>query len=253
MTSFATALQQDSAYLVRLGDRVRAWRAEQAMTRKMLSSASGISERYIAQLESGQGNISILLLRKLARAMNMPLERLLADDPRAPRSERIALIGLRGAGKSTLGARLARLLHLPFVELDKEVEREAGAKLEEVFALYGQDAYRRFERRALERIIRQHERVVIATGGSLVTNPETYAILQQNCISLWLRASPEEHMSRVIAQGDLRPFKGRLAALSEINQLLADRESLYAKADAVVETSGKSVKQSLQQVKRLLA
>jgi XRE family aerobic/anaerobic benzoate catabolism transcriptional regulator len=253
MNAPLSPLQQDSAYLVRLGERVRSWRAEQSVTRKMLAQTSGISERYIAQLESGQGNISILLLRRLARAMHMPVESLVADDQRAPRSERIALVGLRGAGKSTLGERLARLLHLPFVELDREVEKEAGTKLGEVFAMYGQEAFRRFERRALERVLNQHERAVIATGGSLVTDPQTYEMLLRRCICLWLRASPEEHMSRVIAQGDMRPFKGRSAALQEIRQLLKDREALYSRADAAVETSGKSVKQSLQQLKRLLA
>ena len=253
MNAPLTPIQQDSAYLVRLGERVRCWRTEQGMTRRALSEASGISERYIAQMEVGQGNFSILLLRKLARAMRIPMETLVADDQRPPRSERVALIGLRGAGKSTLGERLARLLHTPFVELDKEVEKEAGAKIGEVFAIYGQEAYRRFERRALERVLAAHSRAVIATGGSLVTEGETFELLLQHCMCLWLKASPEEHMSRVMAQGDMRPFKGHSAALLEIRKLLKDREPLYSRADAVVETSGKTVKQSLQQMKRLLA
>jgi XRE family aerobic/anaerobic benzoate catabolism transcriptional regulator len=253
ITPSLTPLQQDSAYLVRLGERVRSWRTGQAITRKALSKACSISERYIAQLESGQGNISILLLRKLARAMSMPLETLVADDQSAPRSERIALIGLRGAGKSTLGERLARLLQLPFFELDKEVEKEAGTKLADVIAIQGPEAFRRFERRALERILEGNSRAVISTGGSIVTEPRTYELLLQECVCVWLRASPEEHMSRVIAQGDMRPFKGRFAALQEIRQLLKDREPLYARADAALETSGKTVNQSLQQMRRLLA
>ncbi len=223
------------------------------MTRRVLAEASGVSERYLAQLESGQGNISVLLLRKVARAMGVAVDRLVRDDEGAPRAERIALIGLRGAGKSTLGEKLARSLDIPFVELDKEVEKEAGAKLGEVFAMYGQDAFRRFERRALERVLNQHERAVIATGGSLVTDPSTYQLLLERCVCIWLKASPEEHMSRVIAQGDMRPFKGRSAALGEIKKLLEDREKLYARADAAVETSGKSVRQSLEQMKRALA
>jgi XRE family transcriptional regulator, aerobic/anaerobic benzoate catabolism transcriptional regulator len=249
----APAADPESAYLSRLGERVRAWRTDNGMTRKALSAASGVSERYLAQLESGQGNISVLLLRKVARAMGVAVDRLVREEEPAPRAERIALIGLRGAGKSTLGAKLARSLDIPFVELDKEVEKEAGAKLGEVFAMYGQDAFRRFERRALERVLNQHERSVIAAGGSLVTDPGTYELLREHCLCVWLKTSPEEHMSRVIAQGDMRPFKGRSAALGEIKRLLEDREKLYARADATVETSGKSVKQSLEQVKRALA
>ena len=253
MNAPLTPEQQESAFLSRLGERVRAWRAENGTTRKALSAASGVSERYLAQLESGQGNISVLRLRKVARAMGVAVDRLVREEQRAPRAERIALIGLRGAGKSTLGEKLARSLDVPFVELDKEVEKEAGAKLGEVFALYGQDAFRRFERRALERVLGQHERAVIATGGGLVTDPATYELLLERCVCVWLKASPEEHMSRVIAQGDMRPFKGRSAALGEIKKLLQDREKLYARADAAVETSGKSVRQSLEQMKRALA
>jgi XRE family aerobic/anaerobic benzoate catabolism transcriptional regulator len=252
--------QQDAAYLARLGERVRAWRGEHGMTRKALSEASGVSERYLAQLECGQGNMSVLLLRKVARAMGVAVDRLVAEEERSPRSERIALVGLRGAGKSTLGERLAKARAAPFVELDKEVEKEAGAKLGEVFAMYGQDAFRRFERRALERVLAEHPRAVIATGGSLVTDPDTYQLLLQSCVCVWLKASPEEHMSRVIAQGDMRPFtgreakvQGRPAALVEIKNLLKDREALYARADAAVETSGRTVKQSLEQIKRVLA
>jgi XRE family aerobic/anaerobic benzoate catabolism transcriptional regulator len=247
------AIDEDSGYLLRLGERVRTWRAKWSMSRQKLAKASGISQRYIAKLESGQGNFSILMLRKLARAMRMSVESLVADDQQRPRSERIALVGLRGAGKSTLGARLAKQLDVPFVELDREVEKEAGVKLGEVFAIYGHDVFRRFERRALEHVLAEYPRAVIAAGGSLVTDPQTYDMLLQHCVCVWLKASPEEHMSRVIAQGDMRPFKGHSAALQEIRTLLRDREPLYARADAVVGTSGKSIKDSLQQVKRLLA
>jgi XRE family aerobic/anaerobic benzoate catabolism transcriptional regulator len=253
MNAPLTQEQQEAAYLSRLGERVRAWRTDHGMTRKALSESSGVSERYLAQLESGQGNISVLLLRKVARAIGAPVERLLRDDERAPRSARIALIGLRGAGKSTLGAKLAQSLGVPFVELDREIEKDAGAKLGEMFAMYGQDALRRFERRALERVLNQHERAVIATGGSLVTDPATYELLRESCLCVWLKASPDEHMSRVIAQGDMRPFKGRSAAKDEIRKLLADRDRLYARADVTIETSGKTVKQSMEQMKRALS
>ena len=142
---------------------------------------------------------------------------------------------------------------MPFVELDREVEREAGSDLGAVFSIYGQDAYRRFERRALERVLRQHDRAVIATGGSLVTDHDNYDLLRERCYCVWLKASPEEHMSRVISQGDMRPFKGRSAALDEIRRLLADRDRLYARADAVVDTSGKPVRQSLAQLRTLVS
>ncbi len=244
---------QENVYLARLGERVRAWRTEHGMTRKTLAGVSGVSERYLAQLEAGRGNISVLLLRKVARAMGVAVEHLVKeDDDTAQRRERIALIGLRGAGKSTLGRKMAQALGVPFVELDREVEREAGADLGEVFAMYGYDAFRRFERRALERVLNQHERAVIAAGGSLVTDPANYELLLERCLCVWLKASPEEHMARVIAQGDMRPFKGRSAALDEIRKLLADRDRLYARASIVVETSGKTVKQSLHEIRKAL-
>jgi XRE family aerobic/anaerobic benzoate catabolism transcriptional regulator len=249
MNAPISSAQQEAAYLARLGERVRAWRAAHGTTRKALAGASGVSERYLAQLESGQGNISVLLLRKLALAMNVAVESLLREESGAEAGRRrIALLGLRGAGKSTLGARLAASLGVPFVELDHEVEREAGAKLDEVFAMYGQDAFRRFERRALERVLRTHEAAVIATGGSLVTDPDTYRILRDSCRTVWLKAKPEEHMNRVIAQGDLRPFKGRKTALDEIRQLLAQRDRLYASADVTVDTSGKNFRNLLQEL-----
>ena len=243
--------QQEQAFLARLGERVRAWRTEHGMTRKQLSVASGVSERYLAQLEAGQGNMSVLLLRKVARAMGVSVERLVREDNGEQRP--IALLGLRGAGKSTLGAKLAQSLNLPFVELDREVEKEAGAPLGEVFAMYGQDAFRRFERRALERVLGEHPQAVIATGGSLVTDPGTYELLLERCRSIWLKAAPQEHMARVIAQGDMRPFKGRSAALDEIRKLLDDRDRLYGRANAVVDTSGKTVRQSLADLRRVIA
>jgi XRE family aerobic/anaerobic benzoate catabolism transcriptional regulator len=241
---------QDAAYLSHLGARVREWRAAHGMTRRHLAGASGISERYLAQLEGGAGNISILLLRKVAHAMGVPVESLVREA--AAEARPIALVGLRGAGKSTLGAKLADALHLPFVELDREVEKEAGAALGEVFSMYGQDAFRRFERRALERVLSAPERMVIAAGGSLVTDPGTYELLLERCCCVWLKASPEEHMSRVVAQGDMRPFKGRNAALEEIRKLLADRNRLYARAELALDTSGKTPKAALAELKELV-
>jgi XRE family aerobic/anaerobic benzoate catabolism transcriptional regulator len=248
MNTPLTSDTQDKLYLGRLGERCRAWRNGQGMTRKALAEASGVSERYLAQLEAGLGNISVLLLRRVARAMSVPVEHLVREDA-AARAARIALVGLRGAGKSTLGEKLAQALGVPFVELDREVEKEAGTLLAEIFALYGQDAFRR---RALERVLNENDRAVIATGGSLVTDPSSYELLLERCFCVWLKASPQEHMSRVMAQGDMRPFKGRSAALDEIRKLLAERERLYARAPLALDTSGKTVRQTLQELRKAL-
>lgn len=275
----------EAAYLAQLGERVRGWRAQHGVTRKSLALASGVSERYLAQLETGQGNISVLLLRKLAQAMHAPIEALVrereASDPvlerltqfaatlpperlaaamrllqsryGSARARRIALVGLRGAGKSTLGARLAAALQVPFVELDREIEREAGTSLGEVFSLYGQEGYRRFEQRALDRVLRSHDRAVIAAGGSVVTDPEAWQQLRERCRCIWLKASPEEHMTRVVAQGDLRPFRGRAEALAEIGRLLDARSAQYALADATLDTAGRPERESFEALRRLAA
>jgi len=239
----------EAAYLARLGERVRAWRTEHGMTRRTLALASGVSERYLAQLEAGQGNISVLLLRRVAQAMQVPVENLIREHESDSRAGRVALIGLRGAGKSTLGARLAQALEAPFIELDREVEAEAGTPLGEVFSMYGQDGFRRFERRALERVLREHPRAVIATGGGLVTDSVTFDLLHDNCYCVWLKASAEEHMARVMAQGDMRPFKGRSAAIEEIRRLLKDRDRLYSRADLSLDTSGKPLRQALGELR----
>ena len=256
MNAPLTPEQQENAYLARLGDRVRAWRTSHGTTRKQLSAASGVSERYLAQLEAGEGNISVLLLRKVARAMGVTVDSLVREEQ--AQEKPIALVGLRGAGKSTLGSRLAEALKVPFIELDREIEKEAGARLGEVFAMYGQDAYRRFERRALERVLAQAGREVIATGGSLVTDSDNYRLLRERCLCVWLKTSPEEHMARVIAQGDMRPFSGKMqgqgrsAALDEIRKLLHDRDDLYRRADVVLDTSGKSARVSLAELRSLV-
>ena len=272
------------AYLRLLGDRIRDARARRGMTRKILARDSKVSERYLAQLEAGQGNISIVLLRQIAHAMGLPLADLVREEPdrsveltlliqtlgrlqpkelaqarklltdsfgtvvERERRQRIALIGLRGAGKTTLGARLAKERGVPFIELDREVERESGTTLSEVFNLYGQSAYRRYERRALENVIERHDRAVIATGGSIVTEPATFDLLLSACFTVWLAAAPEEHMSRVVAQGDYRPMAGNDEAMDDLRRILASRNALYAKADATVETAGKTVDQCLREL-----
>lgn len=275
-----TVVQIDDALLPRLGDRVRETRARRGMTRKILARDSGVSERYLAQLESGQGNASVLVLSQIAQALNLPVADLLRDEndqsveltliqqllKRLPaaklakvraqlvrdygsaygaRENRIALIGLRGAGKSTLGAALAKHLGVPFVELDHEVEAEAGTSLHEIFLLHGQAGYRRYERRALERTLEKNDRCVIATGGSIVSEPGTYDLLLSACLAVWLRAAPEEHMARVAAQGDYRPMAGNREAMDDLRRILAGREALYAQADVTIDTAGKTVEQSL--------
>ncbi len=285
----AAAANGEAEYLRVLGERIREARARRGMTRKLLARDSKVSERYLAQLEAGQGNISIALLRQVAHAMGLPLADLVREEPDRPveltllvqtlarlgpkelkearrlladafgtaveseRRHRIALIGLRGAGKSTLGALLARERGVPFIELDREIERESGTSLGEVFDLYGQAAYRRYERRALEGVIERHDRAVIATGGSIVSEPATFDLLLSACYTVWLTAAPEEHMARVVAQGDHRPMADNAAAMEDLRRILQGRHALYAKADARVDTEGKTVEQSLGDLRVAIA
>lgn len=243
----------ESDYLASLGRRVRQARADASLTRRQLAERSGLSERYLAQLEAGQGNISILLIRRVAAALSTTLASLLAESPeRSDRARRIALTGLRGAGKSTIGSAVAKALDRPFVELDREVERELGAGLEGIFTLYGQDAYRDAERRALERVIGDDEPCVIATGGSIVVEPISYELLRRHCLTVWLRALPEDHMNRVIAQGDLRPIRGRDFAMAELKTILDQRQRLYAMADLTIDTSGRDPDTCVAQLLALL-
>jgi XRE family aerobic/anaerobic benzoate catabolism transcriptional regulator len=281
-------VELDTAFLQRLGDRVREARARRGMTRKILARDSGVSERYLAQLESGRGNVSVLLLRQIAQALNMPVNELVREDngqsveltlieqflKRLPaaklpevrellmrefgamygnRAGRIALVGLRGAGKSTLGAELARRLGVPFFELDHEIESEAGTSLHEIFLLHGQAGFRRYERRALERVLEANERCVIATGGSLVSEPGTYDLLLSTCLTVWLKAAPEEHMARVAAQGDYRPMAGNREAMEDLRRILAGREKLYAQADVTIDTAGRGADASLDELARAVA
>ncbi len=277
----------DTAFLLAIGERVRAARARRNLTRKTLAEQSGVSERYLALLESGRGNVSVLLLRHLGNALGLPPETLLRDTDNEPpelalaqqllrnmtpqrlaratklllgdfrndqgvRSKRIALIGLRGAGKTTLGEKLAQSLKRPFIELDREIEREAGTSLSEIFLLFGQQGYRRYERRCLEQLLSRSGPCVIATGGSIVSDPSTYDILLSTCYTVWLKARPEEHMERVIAQGDTRPMAGSTRAMEDLRRILDSRVELYREADATVDTAGKTVRQSLAALKQAL-
>ncbi|HWK94468.1 MAG TPA: helix-turn-helix transcriptional regulator [Pseudolabrys sp.] len=283
--------RESDAYLHRLGERVRMLRNQRGMSRKVLARQAKVSERYIAQLESGLGNCSIVLLRRIARAIGLPVTQLVhdgsdppldlvlisqflerlspgelaearhllserfraagADDP--ARKRRIALIGLRGGGKSTLGLLLAEKLGVPFVELNREIERRAGASLGEIFDMFGQEAFRRAEREALDDVVNQHEAFVLATSGSIVTEPGTLDMLLASCFTVWVRAEPQEHMKRVMAQGDMRPMANSARAMDDLISILKSREPLYARAEATVTTTGKTPEQNLGELLRVIA
>ena len=264
-----------------LGNRVRQARARRGMTRKRLASDSGVSERYLAQIEAGQGNISVRVLRQLAKALNVSIDVLLFEGPEPPvelvhtieflrrlslddlklahemllqqlggvdpaaRGRRIALIGLRGAGKSTLGVALAARLGMPFLELDRLIEQESGVTLDLIFDFHGQAGFRRLERQCLEDVIQQYPCFILAAGGSLVSEPGTFERLLSSCFTVWVRASPEEHMQRVIAQGDMRPMSNNRDAMSDLRRILAEREVLYSKADIQVDTARRTIEKSL--------
>ena len=276
----------DPEFLASLGRRVREIREQRGMARKVLAVSAEVSERYLAALEVGEGNASVILLRRVAAALGVrlpdlldagesgteqrQLRRFLESLPperreealrrlmqefgqdEAVRRKRITLIGLRGAGKSTLGSALAKELRRPFVELDREIEREAGMAISEVFLLYGQPGFRRIERRCLERIIHSQEDVVLTVGGGVVSEPDTYNLLLLNCFSVWIKAAPEEHMARVVAQGDTRPMAGNAEAMEDLRSILSSREALYAKADAQVDTTAITVEKSLEALRQVI-
>jgi XRE family aerobic/anaerobic benzoate catabolism transcriptional regulator len=277
----------DSAFLAALGKRVRELRERRGMTRKLLALEADVSERHLGQLESGNGNISIMLLRRIAAGLDVALAEVLTPEEEdtvekrlirrflermpahrlegvifrrmrdigheeAVRRKRIALIGLRGAGKSTLGSLLAKHINAPFIELNRAIERETGLPISEMFALYGQAGYRRIERRCLERVLDQNDRAVISAGGGVVTEDEAFNLLLNGCFTVWLQAQPEEHMSRVISQGDLRPMAGNEEAMEDLKRILAAREPLYRKADAIVDTSGETPEESLAKLREVV-
>jgi XRE family aerobic/anaerobic benzoate catabolism transcriptional regulator len=285
MDSRATEEQQ---FLATLGRRVRHVRALRGMSRKVLARVSGISERYIAQLESGQGNVSIKLLRRVAAATGVRVEDLIVDEAaaqdwpifrdllraagpaqvaearavlsgaRAPAAERaaadrVALIGLRGAGKSTLGGIAAGRLGWNFVELDREIERQNGLSVAEILALYGQEGFRRREQAMLRELIAQPGAMIVATGGGIVAEPLTFDLLLASFVTVWLKAAPEEHMARVRQQGDLRPMADDRAAMAELRTILTSREPLYARAHVTVDTSGMAVEAAAEKLVAAIA
>ncbi len=273
------------ALILRVGERVRKARELKGIPRRVLSEVSGVSPRYLALLEAGEGNISIGLLQRLAEALDHRIEWLVGeDDPwtsdavrvaqlyrsapaevrgtvldlLAPQPEatarrhRIALIGLRGAGKSTLGALAGAELGLPFVELNREIEEQAGMPVNEVMAFYGQEGYRRLEAQALGRIVATHEAMILAVAGGIVAEPETFKALLANFHTIWIKATPAEHMARVRAQGDTRPMAGNPEAMEQLKFILTSRETLYDQARAKLDTTGRSAAQSLADLLALI-
>ena len=281
-------IDEKNPTLIQLGERVRALRARRAVTRKTLAASAGVSERHLANLEGGQGNASVLILEAVSNALGCSLAELLGDETtaspewllirellqhksqeqlkqahaalsavfesHAPASKsHIALVGLRGAGKSTLGAGLAKALGYEFVEINAVIEQLAGCKVAEIHALYGANAYRRYERRALEDTLDAKAKVVIATPGGLVSDTAALAVLLNRCTTVWLQATPEEHMSRVLAQGDKRPMKGNREAMMDLRRILKEREACYAKANMTYSTTAKTANESVAGLLRLLA
>ena len=283
----APVVDEKNPFLVALGERVKALRARRGMTRKAVSLAAGVSERHLANLEYGEGNASILVLQQVAHALHCTLAELIGDvttstpewllirellDGRndaalrrvreaigtllgtgggnAGINPRVALVGLRGAGKSTLGAMLAEDLGFPFVELSREIEKFAGCSVSEIQALYGMNAYRRYERRALEEAIQIYPEVVIATPGGLVSDPATFNELLSHCTTVWLQADPEDHMKRVLAQGDLRPMAASQQAMDDLKGILAGRAAFYSKAQYKLDTSAQPLAQSFESLRQ---
>jgi XRE family transcriptional regulator, aerobic/anaerobic benzoate catabolism transcriptional regulator len=271
-------------FLVALGERVRNLRSRRGMTRRALATGADVSERHLANLEYGTGNVSILVLLQVAQALQCSLAELVGDvttsspewlllrellegrdettlrrvrehvaqtaglgageqgDARRDgRRSRVALIGLRGAGKSTLGRMLAEELQYPFVELSGEIEKFAGCTIAEIQALYGQNAYRRYERRAMEETIQIYPEAVIATPGGIVSDAATFNVLLAHCTSVWLKADAEDHMKRVVAQGDMRPMAASREAMDDLKAILAGRSAFYAKADLQIDTSAQDL------------
>ena len=242
-----------SSYLATIGGAVRAQRERKGWSRRELAATSGVSERFLAQLETGDGNISLRRFADVAHALGTTPSMLLAAADAPATDKPIALLGVRGAGKSTVGAVLAKKLGVAFVELDQQIEETAGLPLAEVFALHGEAYYRRIEREVLTRLLAGGTHMVLATGGSIVNDPTNYALLRSRCHTVWLKASAEDHWNRVIAQGDQRPMAENPHAFAELRALLTAREKLYARAEHTVETTSLRVPQVVAAIAEVLA
>ena len=288
-TYLKAAAAVDAAFVAELGKLVRLGRAKRGISRRRLAQGSGISERYLAQIETGQGNPSVIVLKAIAAAIEVPMVEILprlnarngaltdihdllgrlpagelaavadliaqrlSGAPVSDRGRRIALVGLRGAGKSTLGGLLARHLDCPFIELDRVVEQEYGASLPTLIEMSGMGTFRRYERTCLEHVIAEHDAAVIATAGSIVASPETYALLLRRTHTVWIKARPDEHMARVMEQGDFRPMAQNREAMADLRAILEARGADYARAEVTLDTASKSVEQSCAQLARLVS
>lgn len=274
-----------TALLTLVGKRVRAIRQQQRMSRRVLSEKSGVSSRYLVLLENGQGNSSLTLLSKVAHVLGKPLEWFVAEDTPlheqsaelvvsfrqadadqrlrvinilepaytgSVKRQRVCLIGLRGAGKSSLGAKLGQRLSVPFVELNQEIEQLSGMSVGEVINLYGQDGYRALETQAIEKMVVSHERVIMAAAGGIVSSPDSYKYLLKHFHTVWLKATPDEHMERVLAQGDKRPMADNPEAMQQLRSLLTSREVLYSHADCQLDTSGQTLEYCQQELAQLV-
>ena len=242
-------LMDDTSLLKGLGMRVRRLRQERRLSRRELAARTGVSERFLSQIESGAGNPSVRSLVRIAASLGATPGGLLVD---AARGSLVALLGLRGAGKSTVGAALAARRRIPFVELDQRIEETAGLSLREIFEVHGEESYRAWERQALESILSAGRPAVLATGGGLVAHGDTYDLLRRHAVTIWLRALPEEHWDRVVAQGDHRPMANDPLARESLRALLARREPLYRTADHVVDTSGLTVERIVERIDEMI-
>ena len=224
-----------------LGGKVRGIRIARGWTLRELAESSGLSVRFLVQLEAGRANISVKRLAELADACGVTAPDLLKETDWLPPPKIVALLGLRGAGKTTIGRELARRLHVRFVELDRRIEKAADMSLAELFSIYGEEHYRRLERETLTQVLNEKRSMVLAAGGGIVASADTFSLLKKHAATVWLRASPEDHWNRVVRQGDKRPMADHPQAMADLRALLASREPLYAAAHHTVDTSGRPI------------
>jgi|SRR5579883_2439036 len=232
--------------LAEIGSRVRARRTSMGWTLREIADRSGVSSRFLSDLEAGKGNISVARLADVASALDVPLVSLMPSED--TQSLIVALIGLRGAGKSTIGKALAKHLGVPFVEIDGLIEKEANLSLGELFSLHGEPYYKRLAYDILLKLLSQNESMVLATGGSMVTDPETWQLLKRRTHTVWVKATPEDHWKRVLGQGDTRPMANRASAMTELRSILAQRSPIYAEAAQTIDTSAVRVPSAVRSI-----